>query len=88
MQIGFLEYVEEVLEKEEFERSVAEESSESSEFKEEIDDTFDRCDRRNSGDEWAPARLCNETATAISSSVTISVCTPASEYAGCLAGVG
>jgi len=80
MQMGFLENVEEVLEKDEFEMSVANESSESSELKEEIEDTFDRWALRKSGTDRPAVRLCNERARAISSSFSISVCTPTSEY--------
>lgn len=60
---------------------VTAESSERSEFKEDIDDTLDRWALLRSGVERPPVRLCNEMAMAISSSLTMSVCTDASEYA-------
>lgn len=79
MQTGFLENVDEVLEKDELERFVTAESSESSEFKDEIDDAFDRCALFEQGVDRPPVRLCSDMAMALSSSSTMSVCTAASE---------
>lgn len=79
MQTGFLESVDEVLEKDELERFVTAESSDSSEFREEIDDAFDRCVLLEEGVDRPPVRLCSDMAMELSSSSTISVCTAASE---------